>query len=76
MDLVTGGAKDIPDFVIHDVLDVTEYTDQRVIVTIVGAKGSLIRLHVEIGTAELLCERIAEALECLYGNKPDRIPTQ
>lgn len=67
MDVPTGGTKDTPDFVIHNVLDLAEYTDRGVILTVVDAEGSRIRLHLEIGTAELLCERIADALECRYG---------
>jgi hypothetical protein len=61
------GFDDIPDFVVHNVLNPAEYTDRGVALTLVDAKGAFIRLHLKIVTAELLCERIAEALECRYG---------
>ncbi len=60
----TGQARD---FIVSDVLDSAEYTDHGVIVTLIGAQGDRIDLHVTIGMGELLCERIAAALECRYG---------
>jgi EAL domain-containing protein (putative c-di-GMP-specific phosphodiesterase class I) len=55
------------DFIVHDVLDLAEYTDLGVVVTLVDAQAGRVRLHLKIGMGELLCERIANALECRYG---------
>ncbi len=61
------GFGDIPDFVVRDVLDSAEYTDRGVALILVDAKGTPLRLHLKIVTGELLCERIAQALESRYG---------
>jgi hypothetical protein len=61
---MTGQARDS---IVSDVLDSAKYTDHGVIVTLIGAQGDRIDLHVTIGMGEFLCERIAVALECLYG---------
>jgi hypothetical protein len=61
-------AGEAPDFIVKDVLDLADYTDVGVVVTLVNTQGSRIRLHLEIGMGELLCERIASALECRYGD--------
>jgi hypothetical protein len=58
---------EIPDFLVNDVLDLAEYTDHGVVVTVMDAQGSRLRLHLTIVTGELLCERIASALERRYG---------
>lgn len=63
----TETAGEAPDFIVHDVLDIAEYTDLGVVVTLVDAQGGRVRLHLKIGMGELLCERIANALECRYG---------
>lgn len=56
-----------PDFIVHDVLELAEYTDHGAAITIVDANGGRLRLHIGIVTGELLCERIANALERRYG---------
>ena len=56
-----------PDFIVSDVLDVAEYTDLGIVVTLVDAQAGRLRLHLKIGMGELLCARIADALECRYG---------
>jgi len=58
---------DIVDFVVCDVLESADYTDRGVALTLVDPKGKAIRLQVKIVTGELLCERIAQALESRYG---------
>ena len=65
------GAGETPDFIIHDVLEPTDYTDHGVAVTLVDAVGKRLRLHLGISMGELLCERIASALECRYGDADD-----
>jgi hypothetical protein len=55
------------DFLVQDVPDIREYTDDRVLITLADASGNRVRLHLEIGMGELLCERIATALECRFG---------
>ncbi len=56
-----------PDFIVHDVLDRAEYTDHGAAVTVVDAEGRRLHLHLGIRMGELLCERIADALERRYG---------
>ena len=58
---------DAPDFIIRDVLELAEYTDHGAAVMIVDAEGRRLRLHLGINMGELLCERIASALERRYG---------
>jgi hypothetical protein len=60
-------AHETPDFMVIDALDLADYTDRGVVITLVNAQGDRLRLHVDIRTGELLCERIAHALECRYG---------
>ncbi|WP_136617758.1 MULTISPECIES: hypothetical protein [Mesorhizobium] len=67
MNDISEAAGEAPDFIVNDVLNVAEYTDLGVVVTLVDAQGSRVRLHLKIGMGELLCERIANALECRYG---------
>jgi hypothetical protein len=69
-------ARDAHDFLVQDVPDIREYTDDGVIITLADARGSRVRLHLKIGMGELLCERIATALECRYGNSymPTALP--
>lgn len=67
MEAPIGGAEDTPDFVVQDVFNLGEYTDHGVALTIVDAEGARICLHLNISTGELLCERIADALERRYG---------
>ncbi len=57
------------DFIVTDVLDRTDYSDRGVIVTLVNEQLTCIRLHVTPTTAELLCERMAIALESRYGDE-------
>ncbi|WP_136617767.1 MULTISPECIES: hypothetical protein [Mesorhizobium] len=56
------------DFVVNDVLDLGGYSDSGVCVTLVDLESGRVRLHLTAVTAELLCERIADALERRYGN--------
>lgn len=58
--------REIPDFIINDVLDLAEYSDRGIVTTIVDARGVRLRLHLTVVTSELLCERIATALERRY----------
>jgi hypothetical protein len=57
------------DFIVTGVLDLTDYSDRRVIVTLVNEQLTHIRLHVTPAMAELLCERMAIALESRYGEE-------
>jgi hypothetical protein len=59
--------RETPDFVVADVLDLTEYSDRAIVTTVVDRQGARIRLHLTTATAELLCERIANTLERRYG---------
>jgi hypothetical protein len=59
---------EIPDFIVTDVLELADYTDHGVVDTVVDVQGGRLRLHLEVSTGELLCERIATALECRYGS--------
>lgn len=59
-------AGEASDFIVNDVLELAEYTDLGVVVTLVDPQGRRVRLHLRIGMGELLCERIANALECRY----------
>ncbi|QOF75144.1 hypothetical protein IG197_31310 (plasmid) [Aminobacter sp. SR38] len=56
-----------PDFIINDVLDLAEYSDRGIVTTLVDTHGVRLRLHLTVVTSELLCERIADALERRYG---------
>ncbi|WP_292156344.1 hypothetical protein [Mesorhizobium sp.] len=56
----------IPDFIIEDVLDLAEFSDRGIITTLVDTNGVRLRLHLTVLTSELLCERIADALERRY----------
>ncbi|TPI35528.1 hypothetical protein FJ414_17735 [Mesorhizobium sp. B3-1-6] len=58
---------EVQDFVVEDVLELTDYSEYGAVVTIVDVGGRRVRLHVSIIRGELLCERIADALECRYG---------
>lgn len=60
--------EETPDFIIHDVLEFAEYTDHGAAVTLVDPEGRRLRLHVGVAMGELLCERIANALEHRYGS--------
>lgn len=60
-------ASERTDFIVNDVLDLAEYTDLGVVVTLVDVQAGRLRLHLRIGMGELLCSRIADALECRYG---------
>ncbi|MER9951617.1 hypothetical protein [Mesorhizobium sp. M0047] len=55
------------DFVVTYVLRHLEYSDSGVAVSLIDTQGSRIRLHLTTVTAEMLCERIADALESRYG---------
>ncbi len=57
-----------PDVIVHDVLELAEYSDHRAAVTVVDAEVRRLRLHLGIVMGELLCERIANALELRYDN--------
>ncbi len=57
-----------PDFIVYNVLELAEYSDHGAAVTVVDAEGRRLRLHLGISMGELLCERIANALELRYGN--------
>ncbi|WP_200950974.1 hypothetical protein [Mesorhizobium sp. Root695] len=59
--------REIPDFIINDVLDLAEYSYRGIVTTIVDKHGNRLRLHLTVVTSELLCERIANALERRYG---------
>lgn len=59
--------REIPDFIINDVLGLAEYSDRGIVTTLVDTHGVLVRLHLTVVTSELLCERIAYALERRYG---------
>jgi hypothetical protein len=59
--------REIPDFVVSDVVEEAEYSDQSIIVTLIDPQGRLLRLHLTAATGELLCERFANALEDRYG---------
>lgn len=59
--------REIPDFIINDVLDLGEYSDCGIVTTLVDTHGVRLRLHLTAVTSELLCERIANALERRYG---------
>ncbi|RAZ91752.1 hypothetical protein DPM33_04470 [Mesorhizobium hawassense] len=58
---------EIPNFIINEVLDFAEYFDRGIVVTLVDTHGVHLRLHLTVVTSELLCERIADALERRYG---------
>ncbi|MER9298790.1 hypothetical protein NKI38_20200 [Mesorhizobium sp. M0621] len=60
-------APDTTAFIVNDVLDSAEYADHRFIVTVVNAPGDRLDLHLTLDLGELLCERIAEAIERRYG---------
>lgn len=62
-----GRMDETADFIVHDVLEIAEYSDHGAAVTVVDAEGTRLRLHLGIDMAELLCERIATALERRYG---------
>jgi hypothetical protein len=59
--------REIPDFVVSDVAEEAEYSDQRIVVTLIDPQGRHLRLHLTLATGELLCERFADALENRYG---------
>lgn len=59
--------REIQDFVVTDVLEETGYSDRGIVMTLVDAQGSRLRLHLTAATGELLCERFANALEARYG---------
>ncbi|WP_189521641.1 MULTISPECIES: hypothetical protein [unclassified Mesorhizobium] len=59
--------REIPDFILDDVLDLAEYSDRGIVTTLVDTHGVRLRLHLTVVTSELLCERIASALEHRYG---------
>lgn len=58
---------EVQDSVLKDVLELSAYSEYGAVVTIVDVAGRRLRLHVSIIRGELLCERIADALECRYG---------
>ncbi|MCA0049368.1 hypothetical protein LB577_20875 [Mesorhizobium sp. B283B1A] len=55
------------DFVVNDVLDQSGQSDSGIFVELVDPERGRVRLHLTTATAELLCERIADALERRYG---------
>ncbi|WP_208648494.1 hypothetical protein [Mesorhizobium hawassense] len=59
--------REMPDFIINDVLDLTECSDRGIVTTLVDKRGVRLRLHLTVVTSALLCERIASALERRYG---------
>ncbi|WP_095204562.1 hypothetical protein [Mesorhizobium carmichaelinearum] len=59
--------REIQDFILHDVHDLDEYSDRGIVATLVDPDGVRLRLHLTVVTSELLCERIADALERRYG---------
>lgn len=59
--------REVPDFVVSDVAEQAEYSDQRITVTLVDPQGRHLRLHLTAATGELLCERFANALDNRYG---------
>lgn len=59
--------RETPDFIINDVLDLAEYSDRGIVTTLVDTHGVRLRLHLTVVASELLCERIANALERQYG---------
>ncbi|RVC83926.1 hypothetical protein EN745_00540 [Mesorhizobium sp. M4A.F.Ca.ET.022.05.2.1] len=59
--------REMGDFTIADVLDLAEYSDRGIVTTLVDPYGVRLRLHLTVVTSELLCERIATALERRYG---------
>ncbi|MFD1983363.1 hypothetical protein ACFSOZ_11860 [Mesorhizobium newzealandense] len=59
--------RETQDFIIHDVHDLDEYSDRGIVATLVDPHGVRLRLHLTVVTSELLCERIADALERRYG---------
>lgn len=48
-------------------LTYAEYSDRGIVTTLVDTHGVRLRLHLTVVTSELLCERIANALERQYG---------
>ncbi|MCA0030909.1 hypothetical protein [Mesorhizobium sp. B263B2A] len=56
------------DFVVKDVLDQPGQSDSGIFVELVDPERGHVRLHLTTATAELLCERIADALERRYGD--------
>ncbi|WP_185970237.1 MULTISPECIES: hypothetical protein [unclassified Mesorhizobium] len=55
-----------PDFIVQDVLDLAEFSDRGIVTTLVDTHGVHLRVHLTVVTSELLCERIADALERRY----------
>ena len=55
------------DFIVSEVGSLAAYSDRGICVTVVDSGGATIRLHLNAETSELLCARIADALECRYG---------
>ncbi|MER9242927.1 hypothetical protein [Mesorhizobium sp. M0633] len=66
--------REIPDFIINDVLDLADYSDRGIVTTLVDTHGVRLRLHLTAVTSELLCERIANALERRYGEWRPKSP--
>ncbi|MFC3323641.1 hypothetical protein [Mesorhizobium cantuariense] len=60
-------SREIQDFILDEVSEQAGYSDRRIVITLVDAQGIRLRLHVTAVTGELLCERIADALEYRYG---------
>lgn len=56
------GLREIPDFIVEDVIDLAKFSGRGIVATIVDTRGIRLRLHFTAVTSELLCERIAEAL--------------
>lgn len=57
------------DFFVSDVGCLADYSDRGICVTLRDPEGAKIRLHLNAETSELLCTRIADALECRYGKE-------
>ncbi len=55
------------DFIVSDVRNLADYSDRGICVTLLDRGGASIRLHLNTEMGELLCARIADALECRYG---------
>ena len=53
-------------FRLSDVEPDADHTDEGIAITLVDVCGGRVRLHLNVETGELLCERIAAALECRF----------
>ena len=55
------------DFIVSEVGSLADYSDRGICVTVLDPEGAKIRLHLNVEISELLCAKIADALECRYG---------